>query len=128
MGRLAVLTVEVILMSEFHWKRAAFVDSYRAEPATCAHFRHVRRVVRFRASSWETRQDLMALKLAGTRFFGTLIGGVVLITTTMVSFGHAQTQEAVSGARTPDVDTAWLGAILTNPSIPTDLRAGAAER
>ena len=80
------------------------------------------------ASSWETRQDSMVFKLAGTRFFGTLIGVAVLFTTTMASSGHARTQEAASGARTPDVDAAWLGAILTNPSIPSDLRTGAAER
>lgn len=70
----------------------------------------------------------MVFKLAGTRFFGTLIGVAVLFTTTMASSGHARTQEAASGARTPDVDAAWLGAILTNPSIPSDLRTGAAER
>lgn len=36
MGRLAVLPVEVILMGEFRWKLAAFVDGYRAERATHA--------------------------------------------------------------------------------------------
>lgn len=80
------------------------------------------------ASSRQTKLDSMALKLAGTRFFRTLIGGVVLAMTPMVFLGHAHAQEAVSGSRTPDVDVAWLSAILTNPSIPTDLRAGAAER